>query len=101
MTILDIMEDNKIMVLYLKFHHRVDILIISKTLKLLCRFILWFRIGILGLYKNVISWVACSGSFTIELAQDSFIVIVNILWKKPASTLPFIILFPTPEQLKN
>lgn len=33
MTILDIMENNKFMVLYLKFHHRVDILIISKTLE--------------------------------------------------------------------
>lgn len=77
------------MVLNLKIHHTVDILVISKTLKVYW-FMLWFRTGTLHLCKNLISLVSCSGSFSVELAQGSFVEIRDVILKKPANTLPFI-----------
>lgn len=95
------MENNKFTDLYLKLHHRVDILVISKTLKV--TFLIYTVIynWHFRSFKNVISWVSCSGSFSVELAQGTFIVIRDVSLKKLADTLPFIVLFPTPKQLKN
>lgn len=54
---------------------------------------LGFRAGILGLFKNVISQISCSGSFSVELAQGGFMAIRDVSLKKPARTLPLFFYF--------
>lgn len=86
--------------LNLEFYHTVDILLISKFPKLVWWFIPWFKHDILDLFKNAISWVSCSGSFSVELAQGSFTAIRGVILEKASHILPLTLLFPTPKQLK-
>lgn len=76
--------------LNLEFHHTVDILLISKFSELVWWFIPWFKISVLDLFKNAISWVSCSCSFSVELAQGSFTAIRGVLLKKASHILPLI-----------